>query len=395
MKVGIVTFHWSDNYGAVLQAYALQTFLQKQGHKVLIVNYWPHAYPSRNIQLVQWIPEIFLEGCFSVLSVIGRFFPGKLKQSIDRRYKILGFSNFRNKRLFLTDPICNQTELVRFADYFDVLISGSDQVWNPVLFDQEKKMSNCYLLSFSAGKARKIAYAASIGPADVFKKAPHWKEYFSQKLKELDAISVREKSIVPVVQDLSGRDDVTVVSDPTMLLDSSAYAEICCRRNVKNPYLFNYVLHGVEEGMDAHVQTISQALGLQVIKCDACKSELLSSDYRLPTPTVWLSLIRDASFVVTNSFHGIVFCLIFNIPFIASLVDGKDAVRNGRILDMLSTVGLLDRVFGLGELIPVNIFRQKIDWCSVNSRITAFKALSIAYLKDQGLVKKYNENTSQ
>jgi hypothetical protein len=167
-------------------------------------------------------------------------------------------------------------------------------------------------------------------------------------------------------------------------LEASDYDTLAGKRPQREDYLFSYMLHGLETDAAAQVQSVSRVLRIQKLQCDACKTSLFHG-YTLPTPAGWLSWVRHASFVVTNSFHGVMFSLIFNVPFVAILIHGKKGSMNARISDVLERVGLSHRVFEPGEEVGRAMLDEKIDWASVNRALAAFRAESIAYLEGQRL----------
>ena len=384
MKIGITTFQWADNYGAVLQAYALQQFLTQRGHRVEIVNYWRGRSIRRWLRFAQYLPECFFRSGFQFLSLLRKLLPLSLKQKVDAKYKNLVFANFRRDRLCLTEPFADKADLVRFADEFDLLITGSDQVWNPRYLAQTEGMADCYFLSFARGETRKVSYAASIGHADSSLMTKKWTSLLADRLRTMDAISVREKSSVPLVEELSGRTDAVAVADPTLLLRAQGYKAIMSGQKIRKRYLFSYMLHGLEKDAASQIKEISDGLGLKAVQCDAGRSKLFAG-YMLPAPTEWLSLICHASFMVTNSFHGVMFCLIFNVPFVAILINGKEGSMNARILDVLSIAGLSHRVFALGEEISEGLYRGQIEWDRVNALMEEFRGSSVRFLQDQNI----------
>ena len=203
-------------------------------------------------------------------------------------------------------------------------------------------------------------------------------------MKEMDAISVRERSSVSLVQELSGRTDAIQVADPTLLLDRSYYEVLASGRQGGGKYLFSYMLHGLERDAGYVSLQISEKLKVPVIQCNARQTRL-HRGYRLPSPTGWLEEIRNASFVVTNSFHAIVFCLIFHVPFIAVLIDGQIGSMNSRITDLLNMVGLGHRICVSGEKMSPGLISETIDWDAVDHNMSAMRAGSVEFLVKQGL----------
>jgi len=364
MKIGITTFQWSENYGAVLQAHALQSFLRERNHDVQIVDY-------RVAVPVSWLRKWLAKtprGCF---------------QKWEAVYKTHLFEQFRKKYLKRTAEVFRSAaELRRIADRFDLLITGSDQVWNPQWLEQVDGLCDLFFLSFAEPQTRRISYAASFGHAGTSTMKKEWVEIVGEKLKQMDAISVREPSGVSLVRDLCGRTGAVHVVDPTLLLERSHYEKIAGAADVRGKYLFSYMLHGLEQDADGVVAEIAGALNLKVVKCDAHKTEL-HQGFTLPSPSGWLRQIRDADFVVTNSFHGAVFCLLFNIPFVVLLIQGPTSPMNSRITELLTAVGLENRIAGSGGSPIPGLLDEPIDWNGVHRQIALMKTRAADFLNTQ------------
>ena len=366
MKIGITTFQWSDNYGAVLQAHALQSVLETMGHSVEIVDYQPRNLGS---MVRRWVAKT----------------PRCCARKWELRYKEHLFESFRRKYLKRTpETFCSVDDLERIKDRFDVLITGSDQVWNPDWLAQIEGLSDLFFLSFAGSQTRRISYAASIGHSEKATMEEAWQKILSAKLKQMDAISVREASGVKLVSELCGRTDAVHVVDPTLLLDRAYYETIAGKAKRKSGMLLSYMLHGLERDADAACRQIAESQNLHIVKCDVHKTSL-HRGYRLPSPSGWLREIRDASFVVTNSFHGTVFCLIFHVPFIALLIGGKIGSMNSRIVDLLSAVGLTNRILSVGDYVSEKTFNGKIDWGYVDEQTVSMRSESIKFFNEQGL----------
>jgi hypothetical protein len=366
MNIGITTFLWSNNYGAVLQAHALQFFLQKRGHAVQIIDYRVKP-PVTGLR--KWIAKT----------------PSGCVRKWETAYKEYIFESFRKRYLVLTPSVFDSVDgLESIGSYFDVVITGSDQVWNPNWLAQVEGFSDLYFLSFAGTQTRRISYAASIGHSEKATMEEAWQKILSEKLKQMDAISVREASGIELVSELCGRTDAVHVVDPTLLLDRTYYEKIAGKAKRKNGMILNYMLHGLEQDADEACRQIAESQNFHIVKCDVHKTSL-HRGYHLPSPSGWLREIRDASFVVTNSFHGTVFCLIFHVPFIALLIGGNIGSMNSRIVDLLSAVGLTNRIISVGDYVTEKIFNGEIDWSYVDEQIVSMKFKSINFFNEQGL----------
>jgi hypothetical protein len=367
MKIGITTFQWSNNYGAVLQTHALQSFLSAKGHEVQVVDYRPNVPLSFAHKWIARSPN----GCFQKWKVA---------------YKDSLFESFRRKHMTRTSEIFwSFSELRRISDRYDMIITGSDQVWNPKWLSQFNGLFDLYFLSFVAPQTRCISYAASFGHADKSTMSEDWQKLIGEKLKMMDAISVREKSGIDLVRDLSGRTDAIQVVDPTLLLDRLHYENLTDSKSKRKSFLFSYMLHGLECDAETACHHISEVLQLNTLKCDGLTSAFRGG-YTLPSPRVWLRHIRDAVFMVTNSFHGVVFCLIFHTPFIALIIDGENGSMNSRIVDLLKAVGLSHRILNPRQPVSKWLCKEKIDWNEIDRKILSIRSNSIGYMMQQGIV---------
>lgn len=367
MKIGITTFQWSDNYGAVLQAHALQCFLQQRGHSVEIVDYRtrkPESWVRR------WVAKTPF-GCVRKWEAV---------------WKKQRFEQFRRQHLIRTpDVFHSSSELRKISDRFDLLIAGSDQVWNPEWLAQVAGLSELYFLSFAGSKTRRISYAASIGHSSRATLTAEWADILCKKLLTIDAVSVRETSGVGLVKELCGRDDAVQVCDPTLLLDRQHYEALAGPVAAGGKkYLFSFMLHGLERDAEPVCRQIAGKEGWRVLKCDARRTAL-HKGFVLPSPAGWLRRIRDAEFVVTNSFHCTVFCLIFHIPFAAVLIGGQIGSMNSRIVDLLGAVGLANRMVSSGGGIPAAVLEKGIDWDAVDARMDAMRPGAVEFLVGQGV----------
>ena len=143
------------------------------------------------------------------------------------------------------------------------------------------------------------------------------------------------------------------------------------------------MLHGYDTDANSINSYISQKHKLRIIKCNA-KDSFLRNNYKFPSPSKWLSLIKEAKYIVTNSFHGTVFCLIFHKPFIALLIDGEMNKMNSRIVDLLTAVNLNSRIKSADSILDDSIF-EDIDWTEVDKKINNLRSSSFDFLTSQNI----------
>ncbi len=341
-KIATITFHWATNYGAVLQAYALQKHLQKQGHDTEIIDYVPF-----------------------VTSALQRLSMRKSKNR-DFFLKEKQIKKFRKKELSLSRRrFLNNSSLFLCENKYSAVICGSDQIWNQFFTVPKRLPDNLsYFLNF-AGDAKRIAYAASFGSADIPDKM---KELIRPELEKFERLSVREDTGAEILKDLEF--SAELVADPTLLLTADDYAPLLERKKQTcAPKVFSYVLHGDQNTLD-----ISRTV------CDAFGQESIAREENCGIYE-WLSLEKNAGFIVTNSFHGTVFALLFHTPFLTATINGSG--MNDRIYTLLRSVGLEDRIIEDNDADKINkLIASPIDWDAVDEKVEALRLRSAEFLKD-------------
>ncbi len=353
MKIGIVTYHRSHNYGALLQAVALRTVLQEMGHQAFFVDYWPDHQKKRY--------ELFAWKRFKNMSLGGKLkyllmFLLKLYPVLQRRFN---FGTFLRDRIL---PYCISEEST-----FDVIIYGSDQIWR-----KQKEAYNPVYFGHNRFKASKhISYAASMGsiPSDSTDKT-----YVKSLLSHLNAISVRESDLESFLQEL-GVSDVTEVLDPTFLIEPTGWdLFVKKKQSVSSPYLIFYEMQkNVFDTED--VARFAKERGLKIIYLSGNVDSYPNSSKKTTAgPYEFLALIRSAEFVITTSFHGLAFSIIYNRPFFASF-----SSNSGRAKSLLDKLSLSDFLLPFGQKIPQRF--SPIDWEKVNEKKRSLARSSLSYLK--------------
>lgn len=353
MKIGIVTFHRAMNYGAVLQAYALQKYLDTIGIDSDIIDYRcsyieEFYKPIKAYSLKS--PKVFLREI--------AFAP----QNYLKRKK---FHDFSNKYLHLTKPIYNIDELRKLNDQYDCFISGSDQVWNLKWSGLDK----VFFLNFAEDE-KKCSYAASFG----FERIPEGQEETYVKLLQgFNKISVRENTGKNIISELLGRSS-EVSLDPTCLLTKEMWESVA-----KKPSDSGYVLlYTLEKNPKLNAYAKSMALKKHtkvVYITDAIKKSSNYSYRGFLSPTEFVGLFANAGYVVTNSFHGLMFSVIFEKPFCLQYQQKKDA-PNSRLIDFICDFGLNNRVM-LGD----SIKEEPIDYIYVKKLMDKKRMESKKYLE--------------
>lgn len=367
MKIGILTLRLRTNYGGILQNYALQTVLKKMGHEPITMKYSIRMSPINKM-----------------LSIVKRFYlnifeekklPIKAWPSI-KEYDVItqNTSYFVNKYISTTNSVPIR-RIGRLGTNFKAIVVGSDQVWRP---KYAKKIEEFFLKSFQINNIRKIAYAASFG-TERWEYTSKQTEQCAKLAKEFDCISVREDSGVELSRKFFGVDS-THVLDPTMLLDKEDYIRLVELEKMERfkDSLFVYVLDQSKE-KERIVHVVSEELGINpffVMPEDNFAN--VGSEYIdqciFPPVTAWLRGFMDASFVVTDSFHGMVFSIIFNKPFI--VIANEERGLN-RFTSLLGIFDLENRLVFPSQTAVRDLIRMPIDYIKVNSikKIEQRKAL--------------------
>ena len=358
MKIGILTVPFNNNYGGFLQAYALKRVLVDMGHEVIFIN----RRRDRVLTLKDKIKAI--------LSALHLY---------KNKEKSISIYTDKFKKDYLhpfTKAYYTSQELMKCLSYkFDCVIVGSDQVWRYYYF---KDCIDDFFCNFLEGtKIHHFSYAASMG-TDVLEFPKYKIEQCSNLLKCFKAISVREESAVKLLKEDFGINDVQVVCDPTFLLHKQIYVDLFREKYGKPQmeYIFTYILDDNEEVQQA-IREFSHKKNLQVLNIKAQTGNISEIDMIEPVEK-WLSAIYYADYIITDSFHGTVFSLIFNKQFV---VYGNIERGLSRMQDLLNRVGLNDRLVTTGDFI-VEKLTKEINWNPVNERINANVESSMNYLRN-------------
>lgn len=322
MKIGIITMHKVLNFGSALQAYALQRVLGNNGYDSEIIDY---DFPPRSPFLDRFNTTVR----FWIYQLRTNTFFEKSK----KRY----FKHFYKRFFRLSLKKYNKQTIARVNDIYDAFITGSDQVWNPTMI----KDDTTFLLSFAADDKPKSSYASSFAISSI---PDVYKSVYKQYLSRYNSITVRETSGVDIVKGLIGVKPELVL-DPTLLLTSCDYRELSSRSNlhIKGPYILVYMLtymYNPFPEVNNIVRMVHERIGGKVVYLGSGKFSAYSEDCICVEnlgPCEFVSLIEEASFVITSSFHGTAFASIFNKPLISTVKSLNDT--DGRMPTLLSLIG--------------------------------------------------------
>lgn len=349
-KTATLTFQKVFNYGASLQCYALQRALLKVGVENEVLNYQCN-YMSKPYGL-------------SALKSKGivRYFLG-IAYSLVRMLRKANFKKFK-EHIRMT-PELNLIDLHSIEDQYDAFIAGSDQVWN----DSITNFDPSYYLDFVKSSEKKMSYAASFG----FTSIPNNLESkYKELLNDFSVFNMREKSGVKNIELLLDR-PANLVLDPTMLLTKEEWDKVASSSIKKDKYILVYQTT-VSSFLINTVKKLAQSTGYKVICIPFPLGGFLKSKLELTAgPKQWIGLIRDAEIVVTDSFHGSAFSILYNKNFYVCLTDAAT-----RIYNLLNIFGLNDRICIEGSELELT---KKIDWESVNTKLNEERIKSIGSIK--------------
>lgn len=360
-KIGILTFHASHNYGSMLQAYALQTYLENLGCEVSILNYrgapqkmlYPKPYKYWDINALKgrlMHPFLFYKNCI----------------------KWNKFEHFMQQHMKLTDlhSTIGETKQILMSQKFDAIIVGGDQIW---------AVSNTdfylgYFLPFSLPKCKKIAYAPSMGdfkwthPNDI-------DIFLRSSLADFDALSIREKSAIETLQQIVQK-EIVAMPDPAWLLSPEEYNKLDTKeRIIGHKYLFYYDPKN-EQDKGRYITNYAKRIGLKAVNSNSQYCPMTSFiNKNVSGPIEFLNLIRNADIVVGRSLHLLVFALLYHKPFLI-ITSNPDT----RLIDMLSSFHILDRIVSPEQLCSLPQ-PQDIDWNLVDDRINKMRSKANMFFK--------------
>lgn len=365
MKIGILTLPLHNNYGGLLQCYAMQAILKRIGHDAIVL------CRVGNKSSLYIRAKGFLYG---ILKERKKGYPYDMS-------KIVGVHtrNFVEKYISPRSPLLFSTEdLAKETVGIDVFLVGSDQVWRPMY---SPCIENFFLDFAQDRNVRRVAYAASFG-VDDWEFTEEQTVFCARFARMFDAISVREDSAVNLCNKYLGVGAIHLL-DPTMLLERKDYEALVIAEDEKQSLgnLFCYVLDEDKEKQSL-IQQMADYTGLIPFNCmpmrkmwgvERCGQ---ISDYIYPSPTRWLRSFMDAKMVFTDSFHGCVFSIIFNKPF---WVIGNSVRGMARFNSLLKMFGLEDRIVTI-ETFDQNKVFTPVNWTEVNACRTEWRKKSMDFL---------------
>lgn len=383
MKVCVITFCDNGNYGSELQAIAMNEFLKEQNHEVTFVKIKYKNRLLRALQVMYIKVKDFYFACFD-----NEYRDMRSSLLKNGKKKMVISSSLRLKIKKLVNEMINVEVLNigKFRNKFDCYICGSDQIWSPAYIPFNK---NLYLCSIIAEK--KIAYAPSFGintlPNYHIKKA-------IPLINEFKYLSVREVEGASLIQQYADK-KANVVVDPTLLVNSSIWnqmADLYNENNIHGDYVFCYFLGEISSKVKEKIRDYSN--GARIIMVPYKNNVDFDMEYLEANPAEFLSLIKKAKYIFTDSFHGTVFSIIFKKNFTVFKRNYDDNLnQTSRILSLLNKINLGDCYC---EAIDIFSPNNSIDYEEVDIMLNELKNNSIEFLKNAlRNVEKYNKGLNE
>ncbi len=351
MKIKTITCQKVQNHGATLQAYALMHYLELLGNDVEIIDYIPAQF--KHFRPFYCGTEKYAKNPLLKLAYICVKFPGRLysyvKYLISKRKK--NFNFFWDEYYNLTSKYKNFEQLKLNPPEADLYIAGSDQIWNTMM---DNGKDPAYYLQFAPDGKRMATYAASFSVSEI---PDELKNQIKKYIESIDFVSVREKSALNILQNL-GIDKGQAVLDPVFLLDKEQWNEIESNKVFDEKYILVYDFEGAQS-VESFAKEYAKVHNVKIYSlynnsyCDKC-----FEDYG---PDMFLSLIKNAEFVISNSFHATAFSIIYKKQF--AVIERQEAI-NSRMSDLLSLFNIQNRmVINYVELkdIDYNLINKLIE----------------------------------
>ena len=363
MKIGIMTYHRAENYGSVLQTFALTIVLKKMGHSPTVIDY--HSTAQDKMYKLYETPRS-LKG---VLRNVHSFICKKKLRTRKKR-----FASFLSELLTLSQEQYNEfSEMSGLNEQYDLFICGSDQIWNTACVDY----SDVYLFNFVKDKQRCLSYAASIGTGGI-KMEDEGK--FSDYLHDFRYISVREGKAKDSLERIVDK-EIDVVPDPVLLLTREDWDHLASAKNNYGDYILCYFIGDVEQ-MRSFAKRMHEESKLPLVFTNINLREVVIGGYHLydTGPVEFVNLVKNAKYICTDSFHAVLFSLIYHKDFWV-FTNVHEGSSRSRIDEIASKVQLTHRVLNTQRSFPDDPLCH-IDFTGIDSIIREFADYGIAQLRE-------------
>lgn len=366
MKIGLITFHNSYNCGSMLQTFALCHMIKQMGHEVKVIDFSSkgqkklYSVFNRSISVKSAIKNIIMLLCW---------------RRVKRNYE--SYECFKTSEFPLTRKSYERCEELSDTGY-DIVVTGSDQVWNIIIEDGD----DAYFLPW-VHKAKKVAYAPSFGAKNIMVYASDPKRY-AEYIKSFSYLSIRENNGAKWIKDLTGI-DAPVIIDPTLLLGQEEYDAITSKLlKLPTDYIF-YYSPSYQKDINKLVASVSRKYGLPVIAFNTktfYTKGMFFTDMTLPeleNPYTYLQLIKNATMVITTSFHGTVFSSIYKKTF-WTIKNGGMFTTDDRVLTLMQNLDLEDRLIKI-EFDGTFDYMKKKDYSRYDQLLKAEQEKANGYLR--------------
>ncbi|MCF2663539.1 polysaccharide pyruvyl transferase family protein [Oscillibacter valericigenes] len=368
MKTGLVTFYHIHHYGALLQAAATQRAVESLGAECEIIDYYVNQ------------KNALFRKPTGLGSLAADTHTALHYKALETRYQ--RFEKFSKDHLRISGHRFESLEELRHAELpYDLILSGSDQIWNPKIFP-DGHFDPVFFGAFS--DRRKIAYAPSFGiPAIPEEMETELRDY----LKDFSHVSARETQGREILREITGK-DFPVVLDPTLLLNADQWAAMAntprgypgTETNTPQGYILCYCI-SKPGALEPYIRQLAERTGLPVVQLCGIRRKVHPKARCIldAGPAEFLALFQNASYVCTNSFHGTVFSVQFQKPFFTAVAPSELAApERSRTFSILSRLGLTDRIIGKGDTADLE---TEIDWAGASERLAEARKSSLAYLR--------------
>lgn len=373
MKIDIVTLHRAQNYGSVLQAFALQKQIEKLGHQAYILDYYPERYTNKGLLKRLKNKSSRFNNPLVLLIAKLLIYPSYLKKGIQFN-KFMHYLNLERPS-FAT----NEEGMGRFTDA-DAYCAGSDQIWNS---HWNEGVEKALFLDFVPKGKLCFSYAASIGLSNI---PANEIDETKLLLDKFEFLSLREDKGVELVREL-GRTDAVQCLDPTLLMSKEEWSLYADDSYKGKEYVLTYNLHHDPE-IDKCAKAIASKYHLQIRNISYNWHDIVRHGHLDWCPTVegFLGLIKNAKYVVADSFHATAFSIIFEKPFVVITPE----VASSRLSSLLKMLELDD--YNINKFTSVKVIEQPIDYIRVKSIIATKQRESISFLNKAFTCKSFTHN---
>lgn len=362
-KVAVITRHAVSNYGSLLQAIATQRLIEQCGCSCEIIDYIREDETYRNCEKTLLKQKSYNSSVLKRCAYLALRQPESIRAG--KR-----FEKMRKQYLHLTKRYSDLKQLTEEMPSADIYLTGSDQVWGPVA---DGTFDSAYLLSFTKEENKRVAFAASFGRTNFSRET---KEFFHKWLSRYDDIAVREDSAVKLLEEWGF--GAKQVLDPTLLIDASEWEKLCTPIRAKE-YILIYQIHN-DKRLSRYAKRVAKKYGLPLVRISASYHQILRGGrFRFCPPLgEFLSYVKNAKCLITDSFHGTSFALNFHTPFV-EILPGETSTRNVSILRL---TGLTDRI--LQDEDDLDLAIKPVDFSGADEKLELYKRESIKVLYNFG-----------